>query len=261
MTLISAVVTVVNLLLSLLIGARLLLRRHDGGPELWLGIYFVLAVFVGGFLNIACYAAWADPALGLPTHLMGPVRTLASALNCVGAVALFLFGYLTFRRGVAWARALVGVCLAIMLGAYAVQALNGFTVRVVEGPAYWVEWAVRAVPLVWLTVESLRYWSLARRRVRLGLADPLVTNRFALWGLWSLTVLLMTTSEPVARILYVRMAGTTTEWIAEVAQPLVFGTVAVTSVVGSVAVTTLFLTFFPTARYRRWINARAQAGS
>ena len=39
------------------------------------------------------------------------------------------------------------------------------------------------VSSLWGAAESLRYFSMMRRRAKLGLADPLVTNRFLLWGL------------------------------------------------------------------------------
>ena len=37
--------------------------------------------------------------------------------------------------------------------------------------------------LLWGAAESLRYFALMRRREKLGLAEPLVTHRFLLWGL------------------------------------------------------------------------------
>jgi hypothetical protein len=36
-----------------------------------------------------------------------------------------------------------------------------------------------------MAVESLRYHALLRRRMALGLADPVVTNRFFVWGVGS----------------------------------------------------------------------------
>jgi predicted membrane chloride channel (bestrophin family) len=57
----------------------------------------------------------------------------------------------------------------------------------------------------------------------------------------------------------VTLAGTTTELVVEVARPVVIGTMAVTMVLGIVSAATLFLTFFPTSAYRRWVEARAEA--
>jgi hypothetical protein len=53
------------------------------------------------------------------------------------------------------------------------------------------------------------------------------------------------------------VAGTTTEIIVEVVEPVVIGTMAVTMVLGVISAATLFLTFFPTAGYRRWLESRS----
>ena len=42
--------------------------------------------------------------------------------------------------------------------------------------------AVRLGGLLWGSSEALRYYAAMRRRLALGLADPVVTNRFLLWG-------------------------------------------------------------------------------
>ncbi len=39
------------------------------------------------------------------------------------------------------------------------------------------------VPITWAGVESIRYFGLLRKRLALGLADPIVADRFRLWGL------------------------------------------------------------------------------
>ena len=39
---------------------------------------------------------------------------------------------------------------------------------------------------LWTSVESLTWWRRMHRRVALGLADPVVANRFFLWGVLGL---------------------------------------------------------------------------
>ena len=107
-----------------------------------------------------------------------------------------------------------------------------------------------------MTFESFRYWALLQRRLRIGLADPLVANRFLLWGVWAATVTLLNLSDPLARAWYCAVAGTTTELIPEVARHMIVVVVALTSALGLVAAACLFLTFFPTAGYRRWVLSR-----
>ncbi len=43
----------------------------------------------------------------------------------------------------------------------------------------------RIVPTAWACYESLRYYRSMHRRQTLGLADPIVANRFLLWSIWT----------------------------------------------------------------------------
>ena len=63
------------------------------------------------------------------------------------------------------------------------SATTGFAEPLRLGPGGTLTSALCTANLLWGAVESLRYYALMRRRLRLGLADPLVTNRFLLWGL------------------------------------------------------------------------------
>jgi hypothetical protein len=178
----------------------------------------------------------------------------------VGGVAVSIFTWQTFRRGSSWARwaALAGSCLA--LGGFGFEAVHeGFAFRLVPGAGHWTAWLGRSAPMVWVTVESFRYWAMLRRRLRFGLADAVLVNRFLIWGIWSAATFVNLAADPIARVVYVTLAGTTTELVVEVARPVVIGTMAVTMVLGIVSAATLFLTFFPTSAYRRWVEARAEA--
>jgi predicted membrane chloride channel (bestrophin family) len=83
-------------------------------------------------------------------------------------------------------------------------------------------------------------------------------NRFLIWGIWSAANFVNLAADPAARVLYVTLAGTSTEFVMEVIRPVLIGTMAVTMILGIVSAATLFLTFFPTAAYRRWVEARAE---
>jgi hypothetical protein len=144
------------------------------------------------------------------------------------------------------------------LGLYFLAA-PGFAVRVLNGPAYWIGFAVRIAALVWMAVEAFRYRGLLRRRVALGLAEPLVANRFLLWGLWALCAVAMGLSDPVARVWHRALTGTASVWHPEIGRPIVVVVMAMTSAVGVVGATCVFLTFFPTAGYRRWVARGAAA--
>jgi hypothetical protein len=261
LTLISASVTLVNLLLSLAIGCRLFRlawRERGFGPVFWLAVFFVFSAFLGAGLNISVYAGLADPALALgPVH--GPI-VLAVSCSCyaVGTLGLHLFNWMTFRRDSNWAYAGVAAGGLLVVGTIFAQGLTeGFAVRVLPGPAYWAFFAARVAPFYWLAGEALRYYALARRRVRIGLADPLVTNRFLLLGLWAAAWAGMGLSEVVARGLYVMTTGESVELRLDAAGPIILVTIAVTSLLGGLAAVTLALSFFPTGAYRRFVLARS----
>jgi hypothetical protein len=54
----------------------------------------------------------------------------------------------------------------------------------IGSPWFWFEWVGMLAPFVWAGVEGFAQYVQARRRVRLGLCDPIVCNRFLLWGLF-----------------------------------------------------------------------------
>jgi len=264
LALISASVTLANLLLSLVIGIRLfrLARRGSGfGPEFWLASFFIFAAFLGAGLNISVYAGLADPALALsPLH--GSLVLAASAITyCVGTIGLNIFIWLTFRRVSGRARWAVVAGSLLVVGAACVQGLfEGFAVKVFPGVAYWIFYVGRVAPYYWLAIESLRYFAAARRRLRLGLADPLVTNRFLLLGLWAMAWAAMGFSDILARSIYWAVAGPSAEIRLDTAGPIILVTICVTSLFGGLAAVTLGLSFFPTRAYRRLVESRAAAG-
>ena len=263
LALISASVTLANLLLSLVIGIRLFrhARRGSGfGPEFWLACFFLFAAFLGAGLNISVYAGLADPKLALsPLH--GAVVLAASTITyCIGTIGLHVFNWRTFRPESRRARHAVVVGSLLVVGASCAQAVTeGFAVRVFPGVAYWVFYVARVAPYYWLAVESLRYWSAAQRRMRIGLADPIVTNRFLLLGLWALAWAAMGFSDIVARSIYWAVAGPSAEIRIDTAGPIILVTIAITSVLGGLAAVTLALSFFPTRAWSRFIQARAAA--
>jgi hypothetical protein len=258
----AGLVTVLNLCLSLGVVVRLLrLGRGRGvGPELALALFFLLAIFLGGGILMSVYASWADPALGVPEAFEGPLLCAALLLSSTGNAALCLFTAWTFHPGRPWARHGVAAVVAILALGLALQAATeGFAIRVLPGHGYWISFAGRAVGPLWVAIESLRYWRRLRRRVALGMGDPLVANRFFLWGVWSSALLLNAFADLAARIAYFLRTGSTTDWDPALGLPVVLATIAASSVIGALSVVTLFLAFFPPRRFRRWIATRAPA--
>ena len=101
---------------------------------------------------------------------------------------------------------------------------------------------------LWSAVESLRYWRLMLRRASLGLADPVATNRFLLWGLAGSAM----------------VVGAGSNLLASIATPLSVlhpAALLVTSVCGFTNTVALVLTFVPPARYTDWVRARHAVGA
>ena len=260
---ISAAVTLINLLLSLAIGLRLnrIAWREGGfGPEFWLAGFFLFAAFLGAGLNISVYVGMAEPSLALNAFQSSLVLMASGFTYCVGTAGLHMFVWLTFRRESKRARSAATVGSLAVFMAAGVQAITeGFSVKVIPGFGYWAFQVARNAPYYWLAAESLRYYAGARRRVRIGLADALVSNRFLLLGLWAVAWAAMGLSDVIARTLYVMSSGSTTELRIDTAGPIILTTIAITSALGALAAVTLALSFFPTRRYRRFIESRAAA--
>lgn len=230
---------------SVAIGARLLAVgvRTRTGPELALGC---------GFL-VGAVAGYVPETLVLSTDLLPAdvERAVLAATQVairLAAVAVLAFTVHVFRHGNRWAHALA----AAIVAALALSWLAFPTTQIyaqTPGDRIWYDvFAVaRSAAIGWGALESLRYWRRARRRQRLGLADPLVAERFLLWGvgLGAMTALMAST-------LLARAAGV---------DPAAPGWVLLESLAGLVGAATLWLTFFPTRAYRARVARRAAGAS
>jgi hypothetical protein len=217
-----------------------------------------VAAFLGMGLSNFVYMSWADAAMALPDDLSSVLNALYIFGTTAGMGCLYVFTWLTFHRDDAWARVLVGTVAVIMVAGYVGIGLSGdFALSLVPGVAYWITWAARTSVFLWLLIESFRYWGLLRRRLGLGLAEPLVVNRFLLWGIWSSAMLLLGQIDPVSRIWYVSSIGIGDQWDPELGRPIVLMLVTASSGLGILVMITLYLTFFPTRGFRRWVASRA----
>ena len=95
------------------------------------------------------------------------------------------------------------------------------------------------------------------RRLRIGLADPVVSNRFLLIGVWSSIAFLLALTDPAARLLYFLRSGTTDVWDPAIGLPIILIVLPTTSLFATLGALVLFLAFFPLAGYRRWLSQRA----
>ncbi len=151
---------------------RLAARTHKA-PELLLGVSLLLPM--AGYAGMVVAAVRAGGT---------PPRSAVEAGGLVidlGFVAVASFVLMVFRREEAWARAL---WLLLAAASLAMPVLNH--VLPWQGtvpPTMWPRAVLRTACDGWAAVEALWYARLMWKRVRFGLGDPLVADRFRLWGL------------------------------------------------------------------------------
>jgi len=258
----GGLLTAANLILSLVVGIRLLLRARQVWPlpELSLGVYFLMSAVIGTIPQLIVYSSLTDPSLAMPDATARVMLCIAVFTMAVGASSVYVFTWKVFRPDAWWAK---GIAIAggstLAVGFVWEAVAEGFAPVVFAGPGHWLGWAARTVAMLGVTWESGRYYWMLRRRMRLGLADPVVTNQFLLWSLWAASSTVNYLADLVTRAVYVWLSGTTTELIPEILAQVVPVTLAVTNVLGAISAATLFLTFFPSERYRRWLESRASA--
>jgi len=226
------------------VGLRILwlARETRGLPELCFGAGLFLIVGVGMPVQlIARVGVLDDPTDTLSRFLMA----LSGVLMNAGWAAIWIFTWRVFRPTSMAARAAVVVAL-LTLSALAVVNLVGVFQA---GEAGGVDVLTRTLITVflaqflyvWTGVESFRYWQLMNRRVSLGLADPVVANRFMLWAIvsgFSFLSLLAPLGFALAGLDY---------------QQSVEGRIF-TAIAGTSCAASLWLAFNPPARYVDWVR-------
>jgi len=195
----AAVVTLLTCVLCGVIGVRSIrFAARSKGPEAWLGLYLLAGTLFGTLLSSAVYISWADPSVALPPAWRPPLHALQFLANTAGMIGILVFTHRVFRPRSRRARRAVRLAATISAVAFVVMAaVERFEVHVIPNPTYFAVVAARVAAMVWMTVESLLYFGQLRRRQRLGLADPLLVNRFLLWGIWAGSVSLMQLADPI----------------------------------------------------------------
>ena len=238
----------VQAIVSLVVGIRLmgLARRNRHFPELALSLETLLMPAVGYPLLMVGVAL---ERLGLPG--VAPVTFVALSAASVAGLMNYYFTWRVFRPDETWAGIACGLATWLLLaplGAVAVHIDLGGVDAGIRNAHGWT------YPLVltglcgmgWTSVESFRYFLNFRRRLRLGLAEAPVCNRFLLWALAS-----------GAWVCVSVLAGILLTFADN---PLDGGgftvCVGAAGLVNSVCMT---LCFMPPARYLEWLRRRAAA--
>lgn len=201
-----------------------------------------------------CYAAVAQTTL-FASSFLGPdtphlhhmallaLRLLAYYFTLVG---LSVFTWQVFGGASRWRKALttlVALSTILTIGAaywasWNQLGLNGqlpLYARFGASPQY-------AIVFGWMAIESLHYHRLMRKRQLLGLADPVVANRFGVWGVSAGACSLL-----IVALLYVQL----TRNALLGADPLSSALISATGLVNTIG---WWLTFMPPAAYIRWLR-------
>ena len=162
--------------------------------------------------------------------------------GCVIAIASFT--YRVFRPAAKWARRFVWIDAALLASALGVSAFEGDWggLAPLTCKGYWIEWAASIVPFIWLAGEALGLYFASRERVRLGLIDPLVCNRYFLVGLYGA---LASVTYFVIAFMFVEHQRHGT-WSASLDVAL--------GIVETVSVVALWISFRAPDFYRRWVG-------
>ena len=167
---------------SSVVGVRLLLlwRRTRELPELLIGLG-VLGIGPVGFGFMVVGELCVAGAPGLAQILIG---TGLAAMS-VGSGAKYVFNWRVYhpRDRVLRDAGRDRLCCCWRSCLAWEYSTTGFRSLAHPGPSYFLRIGLQVGCLLWGSVEALRYWNRMRRRVRLLLADPVVSNRFLLWGL------------------------------------------------------------------------------
>jgi hypothetical protein len=234
------------------LGVRLvrLSRRTGASPERWLGLAFLLAGASAWLLPLA-----ASQELRLGAETARGIAFVAQGGMTGALVCLVLFTWQVFRAGSAMGRRFALALIAANVATGVAMLLAATPVPV--GGVGLAVIVVRCVSLLWLFLESALHAQRMRRRVRLGLGDPIVANRFTLWSIWTGALACI----PLF-VLALRATGVLVEPVPGEPLPVALRAILVVLAAGGgAAVAAGWLAFFPPASYRRWITARAAASS
>jgi len=230
------------------VGVKLLrlARRTRALPETLVGASLLLLSAVAWPLLLIVSTPEPPPDVVLRIGWAG--AALAMALGWSG---VFLFTWRVFRSDAGWGRWLAGLGISVELGAGLAGAVRA--VLVADPHLLRRPWASGLVLLVgalvvygWTAFESFRYCALLRRRIPLGLADPLVADRFGLWGFTA-----MFGFVSIAPAVLAQLSG---------GDPNSPSSHLVVGVFGLLSSAALYVAFLPPAAYVRRARTRAPVG-
>lgn len=243
--------TLASLVASSVLGVRLLrmASRTRQVPEFLMGA----ALLGAGFFGYVFMLVGTGAGDALAPEVAHRVFLIGYAAISGGVILTYLFVWRVFEPTSVTARIFVGIVCPIVAVTglpFALPAVDGSREAQAGLPLmiFWLGHSVRIGSGLWGFLEAGRYYTILRRRLRLGLADPVVTNRIALWALSSLGGMIIFASTAISNA-----SGSS---MKEVMSP---GQILLISSVAFAVSACQWLAFLPPRRYRAWVSRRAGA--
>ena len=223
---------------NLVIGIRLVRKgyRESAKPELILG----LALTCDATEWFLWYLSTYTPADGTP---LGDAFGFACRAFIAATVCCLLwFTQAVFHSESRVARVFVMVGFICMFGALAGTAWEGDWHGYGAKSAWiWIEQVTQNCIYAWMLVETGRYYLALKKRLSLGLTDPLVVNRVLLWFVYAAWILSVQVLVALSVVIANQEGGYPSAIDAGMALFTFFSAIA------------LWLASFPPQAYQRWI--------
>lgn len=170
------------------VGVRMLMlaRRTGGRHELLIGAGMLLIGAIG-------FPGSTVSGFGRAVGEMSiPLWFGATSITQVGLLLIYAFTWQVFRPKESWGKAIVAGGALLMFAGLVVSALALASAppeaisSVVARNGMFIGMAGYCGCFLWSAIEGFVHHRNAKRRMTIGLADPVVVNRFLLWGLFGL---------------------------------------------------------------------------
>jgi hypothetical protein len=221
----------------LVIGVRMFMlsSQTKQTPERLLSGLFLFSGL--SYLGYALAAALQIEALWTPLNFT------ARVLYAPAPIFLAIFTRQVFRPSGVWATGIVWATAALAVTSIAGSAYTGdWEAFSLSSPWFWCEWTSYTLPFGWAGIEAFAQYLRARRRMQHGLCDPMVCNRFLLWGLYGALSLVVSLLILPMYLHYERHGQFATLWDG------------LSSAAETLSIAMIWCVFFPPLFYRRWIT-------
>lgn len=224
---------------SFIVGIRLLARGLSAKtrPEMFLGAHALLIasgnVIIQGAVLVGLHG----------TRLASIVVRTGGIIVDTGYMLFAWFCVEVYRPELPILRK---IAFLLLVAITVVQPIGVLFEPTVE-PIFYAEQVLRVASYAWGSYEGFRFYSIMRRRAEYGMGDPLVENRFLLWGVATTLALLIL----IAMVI-------TFKWTA--LSEIGSLTLSIGAVLTVPTVFLVWLAFFPPNWYRKRVELKLGSG-